>query len=44
MFLLWDSESHFDKLEINSKLNEKRKMKVFDWGFENFEKDTLFFC
>ena len=30
------------QLEINTKLNQKRKMKVFDWNFENYEKDTFF--
>ena len=30
------------KLEIDNKLKQKRKMKVFDWNSTNYEKDTLF--
>ena len=32
----------YTKIEIDTKLNTKRKIKVFDWNSENFEKDTLF--
>ena len=32
----------YTKIEIDNKLNSKRKIKVFDWNSENFEKDTLF--
>jgi len=30
------------KTEINNALKKKRKIKVFDWNEENFEKDTVF--